>query len=347
MLSSNKINRKIKIFFIFIPILITLILIFIISLFDNSVVVIKDREYLYANKISSIFYKIKFTNWLKNRIAPFEDDYQIKGINNFEKIKLIKADSGFYIEGKFDPCIVEFKIIIDKKEFYEKLILLDDVNDFDKDGFPDVAELISESDRNNFIEWFVSIAESQYYVKSHKWEKVHHDCAGLINFCYKEALKKHDNDWYKNFSYIVNKDIPDVNRFNYPDIPVLNDNVFRSGTGVFNSEDLSKDIFKTSADANNLLNFNLNFISRSISMIKKGDLLFFNVIQNIPETFHTMIYTGNEDYLIYHTGDIDESNEGEVRKVKLHDLFLHPDKNWHPEEANPSFLGIYRWKLLS
>ena len=113
-------------------------------------------------------------------------------------------------------------------------------------------------------------------------------------------MKKHDDKWYKNFPYLTNKDISDVGRFNYPDLPILKDKVFRTKPGEFKIEDISNNVFQTSADVNNLLNYNLAFIAKSISSVKKGDILCFNVIQNMPEPFHAMIYVGDPDFLVYH-----------------------------------------------
>lgn len=53
----------------------------------------------------------------------------------------------------------------------------------------------------------------------------------------------------------------------------------------------------------------------------------------------------NNVEVVYHTGP--HANEpGIVKKLRLQDLNLHPNKRWHPIAANPYFLGIYRWKIL-
>ena len=46
-----------------------------------------------------------------------------------------------------------------------------------------------------------------------------------------------------------------------------------------------------------------------------------------------------EGRVIYHTGPIGEEGEG-VRETTITSLRRHPDKNWHPTEDNPNFLGF-------
>ncbi|MCC6262020.1 MAG: DUF1175 family protein, partial [Bryobacterales bacterium] len=38
--------------------------------------------------------------------------------------------------------------------------------------------------------------------------------------------------------------------------------------------------------------------------------------------------------------------KGEMRRPSLAELFRHPEPRWHPTAANPTFLGVYRWKIL-
>lgn len=50
-------------------------------------------------------------------------------------------------------------------------------------------------------------------------------------------------------------------------------------------------------------------------------------------------------WVVYHTGPHGNA-AGIVKKLRLSDLTLHPNKRWRPIEANPYFLGFYRWKIL-
>jgi uncharacterized protein YfaT (DUF1175 family) len=217
------------------------------------------------------------------------------------------------------------------------------VEDRDNDYFPDLAELDSESDRQNFTDWFVSIAESQFYAMSPNWEPVNRNCSGLLIFAYKEALKKHDTEWMKQYSYLVRKNIHDVAKFNYPDIPVLGKKLFRYKEGGI---DRITDCFSETANVNNLLNYNLSLVGREKEVLKKGDVLFFNIADNVDMPYHSMVYTGDVDYLVYNTGPLQGNEEGEVRKVRFSDLLKHPDQKWHPVSSNVHFLGFFRWNII-
>lgn len=109
--------------------------------------------------------------------------------------------------------------------------------DGDGDGYPDAAELTSEEDRRNFARWFASIAESQYYRTDPEWRREDRDCAGLIRFAGREALKRHTTEWFRKRSYLADANIPDVKKFNYPDIPILREKLFRIAPGAFSPKD--------------------------------------------------------------------------------------------------------------
>ncbi len=109
--------------------------------------------------------------------------------------------------------------------------------DADGDGYPDAAELTSEEDRRSFARWFASIAESQYYRTDPGWRPEDRDCAGLIRFAGREALKRHTDEWFRRRSYLTDANIPDVKKFNYPDIPLLGERMFRIAPGAFQPKD--------------------------------------------------------------------------------------------------------------
>ena len=60
---------------------------------------------------------------------------------------------------------------------------------------------------------------------------------------------------------------------------------------------------------------------------------------------HTQSPIVHDDWVVYHTGPHGDQ-PGIVKKLRLEDLNAHPNKRWHPIEANPYFLGVYRWKIL-
>src|SRR5262245_28639129 len=72
--------------------------------------------------------------------------------------------------------------------------------DSDNDGIPDAAELRSSDDRDSFRRWFAYIAEMQFYKLSNAWNEDQRDCAGLVRFAWREALRGHDRTWFQSIS---------------------------------------------------------------------------------------------------------------------------------------------------
>jgi uncharacterized protein YfaT (DUF1175 family) len=225
-------------------------------------------------------------------------------------------------------------------------------SDLDADGFPDACELDDEADRRNFRRWFVSIAESQLYKEDPAWRQDDHDCAGLIRFAYREALKRHDSDWLRSKPFLVDAAIADVRKYNYPDTPFLQTKIFRTRDGGFAEPDLSDTTFAVTALAAKLRSYNTVFLGKFLENVQPGDLLFYLNTGDVKMPQHSMIFVGDpkrppsfEDYVIYHTGPRDD-DAGVLKKVRLMDLLKHPDERWHPAPANRYFLGYYRWKIL-
>ncbi len=224
--------------------------------------------------------------------------------------------------------------------------------DSDNDGLPDAAELQSFLDRENFRQWFTLIAESQFYHLNDQWNAEQHDCAGLVRFAWREALRRHDRTWFQKMGPGYQAVAPDVDRYTLEQGP-LGEKLFRTSFGVYKDGDLSNGAFSDFADARTLKNFNVKFISRDRHNAEPGDLLFFYQpwVQKFP--YHVMIFLGpskfsNEqanDWVVYHTG-ASPTDEGTVKKVELSVLDHHPNKRWRPVASNPNFLGFYRLKIL-
>lgn len=224
--------------------------------------------------------------------------------------------------------------------------------DSDNDGLPDAAELQSFMDRENFRQWFTLIAESQFYNSSGQWNTEQHDCAGLVRFAWREALRRHDRTWFQKMGPGYPAVAPDVGRYNLEQGP-LGEKLFRTSFGVYKDGDLSSGAFSDFADARTLKNFNVKFISRDRHNAEPGDLLFFYQpwVQKFP--YHVMIFLGHaklsneqaNDWVVYHTGE-SPTDKGTVKKVELSVLDHHPNKRWRPVESNPNFLGFYRLKIL-
>ncbi len=225
--------------------------------------------------------------------------------------------------------------------------------DADLDGFPDAIELHSASDRENFRLWFTAIAESQFYQASEAWNKDQRDCAGLVRFALREALRPHDRLWFQKIGSGIEAVAPDVRALKIPDNP-LGEKIFRTDYGSYHEDDLSAGKFSEYADARTLKNYNTVFISRDRHQARAGDLLFYYQpwVQKYP--YHVMIFLGAPhensegaaDWVVYHTGSAPDAKEGTIKRVRLSVLDQHPDKRWRPLESNSNFLGFYRLKIL-
>src|SRR5215468_5878396 len=224
--------------------------------------------------------------------------------------------------------------------------------DSDDDGMPDAAELSSSDDRDSFRRWFAYIAEMQFYKLSGAWNEDQRDCAGLVRFAWREALRGHDRIWFQQMGEGYEAVAPDVKAYNLESSP-LGEKLFRADFGSFQESDLANNKFSEFADARTLKNYNATFISRDRRQAERGDLLFFHQpwVQKFP--YHVMIFIGDarhngegaDDWVIYHTGS-SPNDKGEVKKVRLATLDHHPDRRWRPVANNPNFLGFYRLKIL-
>jgi uncharacterized protein YfaT (DUF1175 family) len=224
--------------------------------------------------------------------------------------------------------------------------------DSDNDGIPDAAELQSFMDRENFRKWFTLIAEGQFYHLNEQWNAEQRDCAGLVRFAWREALRRHDRLWFQKMGPGYTAIAPDIGRYNLEQGP-LGEKLFRASFGSYKEGDLSNGTFSEFADARSLKSFNAKFISRDRHYAEAGDLLFFYQpwVQKFP--YHVMIFLGHaqmggdqlSDWVVYHTGS-SPTDKGVVKKVELSILDHHPNKRWRPAESNANFLGYFRLKIL-
>lgn len=214
--------------------------------------------------------------------------------------------------------------------------------DADRDGFPDAAELGTGSDRNNFRRWFTSIALSRYLEPSGKIT----DCAGLVCYAYREALKEHSASWRNNIGNLTDQTIPEIEAFSYPKVPYIGTDIFRLAQGVYKDEDRKEGKLGNFADTEHLMNHHTFHLCRDHGEgVLPGDLLFFTP-RDVAS--HVMIYTEieGESYLVYHTGPGEEGEKGEMRLVRFETLLAIEDETWRPVVDNPEFAGFSRFKIL-
>ncbi|HEX8561212.1 MAG TPA: DUF1175 family protein [Pyrinomonadaceae bacterium] len=227
-----------------------------------------------------------------------------------------------------------------------------DWDDSDSDGIPDRAELRTFGDRQSFRLWLTSIAEAQFYETSREWSAGQRDCAGLVRFAWREALRAHDRAWLLRMGESYDPVAPDVRAYTLERSPV-GEKLFRARAGAFAESDLSDGGFSEFADARTLREFNSRFLGRDPARAEPGDLLFFRQPGARRYPHHVMLFLGRArsdadgaaDWVVYHTGASPE-DAGEVRKARLDALARHPDPRWRPVPANKNFLGFYRLKIL-
>lgn len=224
-----------------------------------------------------------------------------------------------------------------------------DLTDSVGDGTPDFLRLHDAADRAAFRHWFTILAESRYYRQQNLAVEIG-DCAALLRYAYREALRQHDATWARRVALPVAPSGDSIRQYQYPFTP-LGAGLFRVREGRLAPDDISNGSFAQFADAKTLWRHNSYFVGRDISRARPGDLLFFRQDgHDLP--FHAMIFLGisqiepgGEVLVVYHTGPIGKST-GEIRRPSLSQLLNFPDPRWRPVPSNPSFLGVYRWNIL-
>ena len=225
-----------------------------------------------------------------------------------------------------------------------------DPTDSADDGTPDFLRLDDPDDQQAFRRWFTFLAETQYFQPAERRPAEIADCAALIRYAYREALRAHDGNWATGAHLALVPAIPSVTKYRYPYTP-LGADLFRVKAGEFQPADLTTGAFAQFADAKTLELHNTHFIARDLDRAQPGDLLFYRQASgDMP--FHSMIYLGASQiakdagrYLVYHTGP-DAAGAGEIRRPTLDDLRRFPEPDWRPLPDNPRFLGVFRWNIL-
>jgi uncharacterized protein len=228
------------------------------------------------------------------------------------------------------------------------------------DGTPDFLRLSDPADQAAFRRWFTLIAEYQTIRPRAQVPSEITDCAGLLRYAYREALKRHDENWFQATGIEVAAPPGEIRAWSYPHTP-LGTSLFRVKPGAFQSGDLAAGAFAQFADAKTLVERNAYLVGRDVQAALPGDLLFYRQFgQSSP--WHSMIVIRNdgETEVVYDTGSDqgqtgesstyrkgpEHENVGELRRVLLSELVHHPQPQWRPVPGNTSFLGVYRWNIL-
>jgi len=213
------------------------------------------------------------------------------------------------------------------------------------DGTPDFLRLADPADQAAFRRWFTLIAEYQTIRPPTEVPAEISDCASLLRFSYREALKRHDEGWFQATGIQVQAHPGEIRAWSYPHTP-LAAGLFRVRPGPFAPEDVSDGAFAQFADAKTLVERNAYFVSRDVRAALPGDLLFYRQFgQSSPWHSMIVIRSGAAAEVVYDTGP-DHGRPGELRRVLLSELLGHPQPQWRPLPGNPNFLGVYRWNIL-
>lgn len=225
-----------------------------------------------------------------------------------------------------------------------KFFVEPDAADRDEDGYPDCL-MLDLKDSERFRNWFIWIAIDAFKSNAPLWNKDEIDCAGLVRYCAREALRKHDSYWFEKTKY-TGPVFEDVEKYNYPNIPIIGRRMFRISKGRF--KDISD--FSTFAVARLLYENSMRFVTKDVSFAAPGDIMVFFHPEDFEFPYHLMIYVGNlgtadhQGWVLYHTGPIGEG-PGELRFVKYTEL-AKLDPSWLPNAKNKYFMGFFRFKFL-
>jgi hypothetical protein len=227
------------------------------------------------------------------------------------------------------------------------------------DGTPDFLRLTDPADQAAFRRWFTQIAEYQTIRPRADVPSEIQDCASLLRYAYREALKRHDEEWFQTTGIVVQAPPGEIRAWSYPHTP-LSLALFRVRPGDFEPDDLTNGAFAQFADAKTLVERNAYLVGRDVRQALPGDLLFYRQFgQSSPWHSMILIRVGSHAEVVYDTGPShsphglrpvrgvpDRSQPDELRRVLLADLLDHPQPQWRPVPGNPNFLGVYRWNIL-
>jgi uncharacterized protein len=250
-------------------------LLLVVCCFVISSFIVSDYEFniqpkfLFSDNKSIISISLKSKN-IYGFTTPFiKPKLSLEFIRGNDKVDILPVEKNLLrLKAKNSSGDLEFMIKTGSGDEIAKVSLpiYSLILDSDHDGFPDVLELTDEQDRYNFRKWFVMIALTQYYHIDDSW--VDRDCAGLIRFCFRETLKKHDNNWLNKKRFLYDINLPDIKKYNYPDLPLVKDRIFRTNSNIFIDSDLniSDSVFVSFVEAKYLKDCDLFFCPKIFRM---------------------------------------------------------------------------------
>ncbi len=201
----------------------------------------------------------------------------------------------------------------------------------------DTYARLSPEDNASFRESVAEVALAQQNSMNPRWNPSQRDCAGLVRFAYREAMKPRSDQQRIDLQLPQALAFPPVSvaaRMHFPEYPSL----WRSGGGTY----------QDFADARTLLEQNFDPISKNVSDAESADVIAYRRSLAPEDVLHLMLAVRRPSsralLAVYHSGAA--APEGQVRIVQAESLFAADDPTWRPVPQNPHFLGVYRWKPL-
>ena len=205
---------------------------------------------------------------------------------------------------------------------------------------PGESSFLPPSDEKALRNSVTRLALFQAKKMSPQWDEAQRDCAGLVRFAYREAIRiRSPGDEQKlgipNALYLPV--VSDLSRRIFPDLS----RIWQVGF-----EKDGKPRFGSFADAETLIGFNFRKKTRDLSFARNGDLIVFQKALESDQPYHLMIFVEDraKNLVVYHNGA--REDDAQVRVVSVADLMESPDPVWLPHVNNPHFLGVYEWNRL-
>jgi len=233
-------------------------------------------------------------------------------------------------EGFFLAPTEVVKVQVEAWPQFKEIITLNPIS-----GSGEIA-LREQGDREAFRAWFVEILEQQLDGLSPLWEPAQRDCAGLLRFAFREAWGPHTEAWR--------------DRVGFHGSPAASEPSLALG-GPWRRAFPTPEGWQPFAKGAYLRRLACEPLGRELAEARPGDLIFFARGGAHATPDHAMAFVrpdvDGQPMLIYHTGPEGSGGAGEVRRVRLDELNHHPDPEFRPLPENPSFLGVFRWKILA
>jgi uncharacterized protein YfaT (DUF1175 family)/uncharacterized protein YfaP (DUF2135 family) len=207
-------------------------------------------------------------------------------------------------------------------------------------GDPDETVYLGPDDEQRLRTAVVRLALEQRRRPSPRWEPAQRDCAGLVRFAFREALRPRSPAQLAALAAspaLVLPPVSDVARHALPAYPRIWEVGFDAS---------GRRRFDDFADAETLVGYNFRREPIAPADARAGDLFVYRKTLAADEPYHLMIAGGRgpgaRSIVVYHNGA--DGDDAAIRVVTLNELVRSPDPVWIPDARNPHFLGVYAWK---